>query len=316
MQTMLFHRDFRGFTGGHLKVWNYFRHVEAAPGWRPEIHFSPGSIWNQENPWSTRQAEVLPAWEPERADALFLGGFDWRTLPASGRDHFSRPIVNLIQHVHHADPGHALSAFLAHRAVRICVSAEVRDAIAATGRVNGPTFVIPNGIDFRDLPELLPNAERPLDWLICGLKEDRSTLARELFWRIQAEGGWGKVGILTKPLPRGEFLRKLASARAVVLLPRATEGFYLPALEAMALGTLVVCPDCVGNRSFCRDGENTIVPAGFDIESLLSSMRFARDLGSEASTWIDRARQTAAEHTLERERAAFHELLAALAALW
>ena len=187
------------------------------------------------------------------------------------------PIINLIQHVHHGDPGHPLSGFLRHRAIRICVSEEVRAAIEAVG-VNGPTVVIPNGIDQGDLPAVAAPAERPVDWLVCGLKDDRSALARELARRLELEGGWGRVEMLTKLLPRAEFLAALARAGAVVLLPRATEGFYLPALEAMALGALVVCPDCVGNRSFCRDGDNALVPPVCDVDqNVLAAMRAVRN---------------------------------------
>ena len=315
-RRVLFHRDFRGFTGGHLKVWNYFNHVGKTAGWQAKIYFSPGSVWEEANPWWEHRAEVLPAWEPEQADVLFLGGYDWRTLPAAERGRYRRPIINLIQHVHHAEPAHPLSEFLTHRAVRICVSAEVRDAIAATGRVNGPVVTIPNGIDFADLPPVVPLAERPVNWLICGLKEDRSTLARTLAGRLQTEGRWGRVEVQSKPLPRAEFLGRLASACAVVLLPRATEGFYLPALEAMALGTLVVCPDCVGNRSFCRDGYNVFVPASFAVDDLLATMRTAKAGGLRAEALVENGARTAAEHSLARERTAFGELLAGIDALW
>ena len=316
MRTVLFHRDFQGFTGGHLKVWNYFNHCESVPGWRAEVAFSPGSVWNASNPWLARWGEVRPAWEPEKADALFLGGFDWRMIPAAERARYRKPIINLIQHVHHADPVHPLSEFLAHRAVRICVSAEVRDAIVATGRVNGRVVTIPNGIDLADLPPVVPLSERPVNWLVCGLKEDRSAIARSLARRMETEGTWGRVETLTKPLPRAEFLGRLASACAVVLLPRVTEGFYLPALEAMALETLVVCPDCVGNRSFCRDGHNAFVPASFAVDDLLATMRTAQAGGLRAEALVENGRRTAAEHTLARERAAFGELLAGLDALW
>lgn len=37
------------------------------------------------------------------------------------------------------------------------------------------------------------------------------------------------------------------------------EGFCLPALEAMASGTPVVCTDMHGNRDFCVDGENCVM---------------------------------------------------------
>jgi glycosyltransferase involved in cell wall biosynthesis len=38
------------------------------------------------------------------------------------------------------------------------------------------------------------------------------------------------------------------------------EGFCLPPLESMATGGAVVCTDAHGNRDFCSDGENCLVP--------------------------------------------------------
>ena len=316
MRTVLFHRDYQGFTGGHLKIWNYFCHAEHLDGWGARVYFSRESKWDEHNPWSVRREEVLTAWEPGEADVLFLGGYDWRMIPAAERACYGKPIINLIQHVHHADPAHPLFEFLPHRALRVCVSTEVRDAIVATGKVNGPTVVIPNGIDLAELPPVVPLPQRPVNWLVCGLKEDRSTIARTLTRRLQAEGGWGRVEVQSKPLPRAEFLARLGSACAVVLLPRVTEGFYLPALEAMALGTLVVCPDCVGNRSFCRDGYNAFVPASVAVDDLLATMQTARASGLRAEALVENAARTAAEYSLARERAAFGELLAGIDALW
>ena len=314
MRTVLFHREFLNFTGGHLKVWNYFRHVEEAEGWQARVYFSPKSWWDESNPWGLRRAEVLAAWEPEQADVLFLGGYDWRMLSVGERRSYQRPVVNLIQHVHHADPAHPLYEFLTHRAVRVCVSREVQAAILATGRVNGPTVVIPNGIDLADIPAL---EGRPTDWLLCGLKEGKSRVAKALGKRLAEMGGWGRVETLTKLMPRAEFLAAMARARRVVLLPRETEGFYLPALEAMALGCLVICPDCVGNRSFCRDGFNALVPASSGEDDVLAAMEAVRRMSADReAVMLGNAAAVAAEHSLARERAAFGELLAGIDALW
>ena len=40
----------------------------------------------------------------------------------------------------------------------------------------------------------------------------------------------------------------------------AHEGFCLPILESMATGGAVVCTDAHGNRDFCVDGENCLMP--------------------------------------------------------
>ena len=305
MPTVLFHRDFQGFTGGHLKVWNYFEHVEATEGFQARIYFSPESRWDASNPWMGKRFKVEQDWRPQEADVLFAGGYDWNAIPAMDA---GPPIINLIQHVHHGDPAHPLSGFLGRRAIRLCVSAEVQAAIEARG-VNGPTFVIPNGIDA--LPEPAPREERPVDWLICGLKEDRPAMARAL---AKAAANLGRVEALTKLLPRAEFLAALAGAKNVALLPRATEGFYLPALEAMALGALVVCPDCVGNRSFCRDGDTSLTRGLAEVPADIERAHAMPLAGQRAM--IARARAVAARHTLAAERAAFQQVLAALPALW
>ena len=51
MRTVLFYRHFARFKGGHLKVWDYFRHVEAAPEHRAAVYFTPDSAWDATNPW-------------------------------------------------------------------------------------------------------------------------------------------------------------------------------------------------------------------------------------------------------------------------
>jgi GT2 family glycosyltransferase len=49
--------------------------------------------------------------------------------------------------------------------------------------------------------------------------------------------------------------------QATVFVQTSThEGFCLPPLEAMATGAAVVCTDAHGNRDFCVDGENCLVP--------------------------------------------------------
>ena len=316
MRRVLFYRNFQSFTGGHLKIWDYFNHVNAAPDCCADIYFSAETRWDATNPWLDYRPQALLRWAPHEADLLFLGGHDWLELPEPERGRFSRPIVNLVQGVQHGDPANPLAAYLTHRAIRICVSEQVRDAIQATGRVNGPTFVIPNGVDL-PATEDRRRRERPLDWLICGVKQGQSDMARELARQIAPIIGSDRVEALTQLLPRPDFLDKLAGARRAVLLPLAEEGFYLPALEAMALGTLVICPDCVGNRSFCLDGRTAIMPLHRGLDALVSAVQRARSLNAaEESAILATARALAAQHTLARERAAFHELLARIPSLW
>jgi GT2 family glycosyltransferase len=57
----------------------------------------------------------------------------------------------------------------------------------------------------------------------------------------------------------GEVARLLSEA-TVFVQTSYHEGFCLPPLESMATGGPVVCTDAHGNRDFCRDGENCLMP--------------------------------------------------------
>jgi glycosyltransferase involved in cell wall biosynthesis len=88
------------------------------------------------------------------------------------------------------------------------------------------------------------------------------------------------------------------------------EGFYLPGLEAMAAGAIVLSPDAGGNRAYCEFGENCLRvefddPSSY-IEALLS-------LRTADPAKLDRMRQrgyeTTERHTLSREKERFGAFL-------
>lgn len=303
-RRLLFHRDFRRYSGGHGKVWDYYAHARAHPDWEATVHLVPGSV-DTDNPWRAGGVPVAPRWDPSSADALFLGGMDWIAWP---EDDPRRPVINLVQAVRHADPSHPLHAFLSRRAVRICVSQPVADAILATGRVNGPVRVIEAAVS---LPATRgPSAGAAVDVFIGALK--RRQLGHALASALRAAGL--SVDIADAWLPRDAYLARLASARVAVLLPLPAEGFYLPALEAMALGRAVVVPDCVGNRAYLDPGRNALVPAD-TVEALLEATLAACEPARRAAL-AEGATATAARFSPQRERAAFHGVLDALDALW
>ena len=310
-RLMLFHRDFQRFTGGHLKVWNYFNHVLGSKSFEPRIAFSPDSKWDETNPWQTAR-DYVTNWSPETADVLFLAGKDWNTIPPDELGNFSKPIVNLIQHPRHADPSDKLFGFLTNRAVRICVSQQVAGAIEKTGKVNGPIFVIPNGIELPDLSKT-SEQERPIEVLICGLKAPE--LARNIDQRLRQDENVAVTPLLDW-MPRNDYLDRLSQARIAVTLPRPTEGFYLPALEAMGCGALVVCPDCIGNRDFCNDGINCFRPA-YDTNAIIAAIYKALAFSpDQAGEMRKRAAATVEEHSLERERATFLAILERIDEVW
>lgn len=307
MKRLLFHRDFRRYSGGHGKVWDYFGYARAHPAWTADVYLTPDSVAT-DNPWVAAGVRTEAAWNPGAADALFLAGMDWEAWP---RDDPRRPVVNLVQAVRHADPGHPLHAFLSRRAVRICVSQPVAEAIQATGRVNGPVRVIEAAVGLPDHGAPTAPARPPAtDFFIGALKRQR--LGHALADALHAAGH--VVDLADKWLPRDEYLARLGAANVAVLLPVAAEGFYLPALEAMALGRAVVVPDCVGNRAYLAPGRNALVPEP-DVDALLAAATAAREPERHAGL-VAEGRATAARFSPARERSAFHAILDELDALW
>ena len=311
-KTVLFYRDYRAFSGGHLKVWDYFQHTLQSVLYEPKIYFSKKSLWDETNPWRDASNCVTGKWKPEEASALFVAGMDWLSL-SRGMWHKSKvPVINLVQHVRHADPTDSRYQFLRNRAVRICVSEEVGHALRATGIANGPLFVIPNCIDTARISSSFGQCERVIDVLIVGIKQ--RDMALRLRDELQRPGL--RITILAEPIAREDFLNRLAGARTAVFLPHETEGFYLPALEGMAAGAVVVCPDCVGNRSFCIGGENCWMPA-HDFSQILSATRSAISKSDdEREVMVASAMKTSSCHDLSVERTKFLEILHNIEAIW
>lgn len=302
-KQLLFHRDFRGYTGGHGKVWDYFNHALAHPDWNACAFLTRQSTF-EGNPWAQVREYVLPDWTPIEASALFLGGMDWQACPHEQR---LPPVINLVQHVRHADPTEELHGFLRRRAIRICVSQAVANAIIATGQVNGPVRVIPAALDLAALP-VAGGSRRGV---FIGAQK-QVALGQALAIRLRADGY--KVMLSDQWLPRAEYLAQMATAEIAVLLPDPREGFYLPGLEAMALGCATVLPDCVGNREYTVPDINALTPS-MDVDALAAAVAAMDDLAVRDR--ISRSGlETARSFQSAREREAFHAILDDLDALW
>ena len=314
-----FHRWHDGLTGGQVKHADYFDHARRANGFASKIAFAnappnAAAARQRRQLWRAREEELVADWTPRRGDVLFLAGTDWRYARARGFDAGDNPRINLIQGVQHARKGTRLHGYLARRAIRVCVSAEVAAAIAKTGLARGPLVTIPNGLDLGALPveRETPVANRQSPVLVVGYK--RPDLANELAARLGQEGiaHTTTTGFLERP----KFLRLLAQSPVAVCLPLAEEGFYLPALEAMASGCVTVTLDCVGNRGFCRHRRNCLV-ASDNAPSLLRMIRAALEMpAAQRDQLLGAASDTVANHTLDAEREKFQWLLTNIDEIW
>ncbi len=100
--------------------------------------------------------------------------------------------------------------------------------------------------------------------------------------------------------PDDEQVNELFNEATVFVQTSTHEGFALPPLEAMATGGAVVCTDAHGNRDFCVDGENCLMPepnaaaVGEALRRLLEDPELRERLGragietAQAYTWEKR----------------------------
>lgn len=305
---MLIRRDYRDYTGGHGKFRDYIAHVDAHPAWSAAVYLTPASARAPGNPFMDVPGRVQ-RWDPLAADALLLGGMDWAAVPA-GDLRETVPVLNLVQHVRHAQAGAPWRGFLARRAIRICVSKAVADAIAATGEVNGPVRVIPAAVD-TDLLARIGRAAPVRDVFIDAVKQP--ALGRLLAAALAPTGL--RVVLHDVRRDRPGYLDAMATAEIVVTLPDPAEGLYLPGLEALAMGRALVQYDCVGSREYLHDGVNALVPAREVGAIARAVLALTTDHGLRERLRAE-AGATAARFDLVVERAHVHQLLDELDELW
>jgi GT2 family glycosyltransferase len=115
-------------------------------------------------------------------------------------------------------------------------------------------------------------------------------------------------GIVYEQAPSDERVNELMCEAAIFVQTSTHEGFCLPALEAMATGAAVVCTDAHGNRDFCADGINCLMPSA-RVESVRTAIE--RLLGDGALRGrLGRAGiETAADYAWERRIDALERFL-------
>jgi GT2 family glycosyltransferase len=172
--------------------------------------------------------------------------------------------------------------------------------------------LIPPGIDlqsFRPRPEVArredmvlalgrsnPLKNLPLTLAAWeALKEPRPELC---LFGIEPDLAQGD-GVRYVESPDDEQVNELFCQATVFVQTSTHEGFALPPLEAMATGAAVVCTDAHGNRDFCVDGVNCLMPepsvgaVSAAIERLLADPALRAQLGRAGSA-------TAEEYAWER----------------
>jgi GT2 family glycosyltransferase/glycosyltransferase involved in cell wall biosynthesis len=120
----------------------------------------------------------------------------------------------------------------------------------------------PLALERRDDVILALGRTNPLKNLDLTVDAWRAAAGAERLWLFGIEPKLGeRHGARYFDAPTDEEVNRLFNEATVFVQTSTHEGFCLPALEAMASGTAVVCTDAHGNRDFCRDEDNCLMPA-------------------------------------------------------
>lgn len=293
-------KSFHKRGGGQIKSRDYFLHCLAHPELDPYISFTDADRFPQHDAFwkQVPHNRVLSKADVNEFDLFFISGRNWKYVP---KDLGGKPVLNLLQSIKECAPGAPEHRYFKRAALRICVSHGVERASALYR--NGDAVVIEPGIP---LDLFRPGEKRAGGAVLIWGRKDApfaTCLQEELRRRgINAE-------VLVDYLPRDEWARKLGTLDVFVGLPQAEEGFYLPALEAMACGAAVVCADATGNRSFCIPGETCLSPPPRDlvayvgaVQRLLSERNLAEQIRTTGLAIAQR-------YSIDREREALYRLL-------
>jgi len=193
---------------------------------------------------------------------------------------------------------------LSRPGLRICVSHELAAAVLphTTACVAG----IPNGIS---LDLFAPDQKERGSVVVWARKNP--AMGKAIRSGLKLRGI--EVTLLTRPVVRAEFAGLLSRTDLFVGLPkgaeRGWEGFFLPALEAMASGCVVVCADAIGNRSFCIDGRTCRIPPFGDVEGHVRIVEELLADDVQAERFRLEGRRASEAYTLDSERDEFYRVV-------
>ncbi|MGH6615551.1 glycosyltransferase [Sphingomonas sp.] len=296
---MLFIREVRRPTGGNIKVRDYFGHAAAHPGIDATVWFPPGSNHQSNDIWAGLPADHLAA-TPDMSGISFvcINGKDWPLLPD---DTAAAEIIHFVQHPGYlADP--VLRGYLERPARRICTTPILADQIAPVA--NGPIHVVPIGLHPACAAAHRPRKRHRIT--ILGAKQPE--FAARLDKRLRALGHEPEL-LDGRWRPHAEQVGIIRATDVLVALPNRVEGFYLPALEGMAAGCIVICSDVAGTYGHCIAAETCLQPPFGDLDAHVRAVLRAIDDRGLRARLIRNGREMASRHSMPAERRAFHAVL-------
>ena len=292
------------YSGGHQKVCDYIQHTIDSGLFSPALYLTNSSPVQKQLFNHINGLEYSLQYSPAQADVAFLAGMDWQAyLPFFDPKQVK---INLIQHVRHGDKNHPLFQFLQHKAIRLCVSEAVKEAIVPYA--NGPCFTIKMGHD-------IPKLTRVKQYELYILATKQPQLGKQLFeWAISIGL---KVLLHDKTTEREHVYQAMAESVVAITLPHKTEGFYLPGIEAMALADWAVVPDCIASREYSLNKVN-ITSCELSLtackKATLHAIRQVDSWKFRIHKW--QGRRHSLSYSLKNEQINYHNILHNLDEIW
>lgn len=218
-------------------------------------------------------------------------------------------IIHLIQNVRHVTPsweGGQPLRLLTRPMARVSTNDIVHAAIAPYLDPRALHRVIPLGHDLGYFHhERVGGLNRPLQVAHTTWKSDVGDRVAELvgdtdftFRAIRDHVTWAELRELYK------------WADVFLCTPNIEEGFYMPGLEAMEAGALVITPDVGGNMAYCRPEENCLLVGFEEPEDYARALKDILTWPEEKiATFRAAGREACAPFDLAKERELFGSFL-------
>lgn len=315
-KKILFYQHFgkKGVVrGAHHKTFDFFHHIKSFVDFEPYIFFDEDSIWDADIPWF-HLYKTMPTlkdlnFEP---DILFLNsGKDWIRYSQNRKIEPQTPIVSPVNNFRATKPGHPSFNFLGRKAIRLCPSPELYEAVKNHPNTVGETVYMPNGVGISDKALTFKN-HKTIDVLIVGNKNP--SLANQLVNEIKDQNL--KVEVIDGWISKKDFQIKLAQSKISIHLPKQVEEHYIPGIEAMMLNSLVIIPDCIGNRSYSIN-QKTCVMASYDLAGFLTALQYVKSIPvNEFKDIVQCAKKSTHQYSIKIERESLYKALKLSDKMW
>jgi hypothetical protein len=311
-------------VGGVVKIFAYVNHARSL-GYKPVIAcpepYKPGLPLFEISRFSDISPENGIRFVPlERVsvgpnDLAFLS---WPTHyeivePRMSRWTRHEQVIFIVQNVRWANPkwigGYGVR-LLSRPMARIMTNDVVLDAVEPYLNPSSITEVILLGNDSDFFAKGRSGGlGRPIK---VGYTTWKSGVGDEVASRLKALSGF-EFRAIRNPVGWDELRTLYQWSDVFLATPLAEEGFYMPGLEAMAAGCVVITPDAGGNMAYCKFGENCL---GVGLDDAAGYVKVLEGLRSGDPEEVKRLRrggyETVGRHTLEHERDRFGEFMGKL----